>query len=408
LALETPAWYETLGQEEAEFGLVTIPLTRTFDEYAMTYQLVHNKPLVEGHVSRPPREAYTFINDTPLLANLRERSPVPPQSGNISGLLQPLADNNLPYLVIHKRFLTPEQVSEWRRWMGIAPFHEDDELLVYPTDLEAGQAYRAQATAVPGLDFVGGELVPQSIGVGDPVSGVSHWSLERRAARDWSACYELTAADGEVIEDHCQPLTFPTASGEGKQLVGNAFRFPLTQTPEQGTYRLSLRLQGPGGYGSGRFDLGPLYVGSAGRQFTPPKPQTPLAVDLGSSLALVGYDGPQAGSQSLDLTLFWQAKEEMAISYKFYVHLFNVESGELVAQLDIVPRDWSYPTNVWNTGEYVSDPLSLPLSGITPGTYRIEIGVYHPDTGERLPATDAQGTPFPNNSIPLENFKLEQ
>jgi hypothetical protein len=407
LALETPAWYETLGQVEEEFGLATIPLTRTFDEYAMTYQLAHNKPLVEGHVSRPPREAYTFINDTPFLANLRERAPVPPQSGDISGLLQPLAENNIPYLVIHKRFLSPQQVSEWRRWLGIAPFHEDDELLVYPTALEAGEAYQAQETAVPGLDFVAGGLYPQSIGVGDPLSGVSHWSLERRAARDWSACYELAGAAGQVIEEHCEPLSFPPAAGEGRQLAAANFRFPLSQTPQPGTYQLSIRLQGPGGYGSGRFDLGPLYVGSAGRQFTPPEPQTPLAVDVGSSLVLAGYDGPQIGTQSLDLTLFWQAKEEMDISYKFYVHLFDTESGELAAQLDVVPRDWSYPTNVWHAGEYVSDSLSLPLSGLEPGTYRVEVGVYHPDTGERLTAVDAQGSPFANSSIPLDEFTLQ-
>jgi hypothetical protein len=401
LDLETPAWYETLAAEEGDFGLVTIPLTRTFDEYAMTYQLTHNKGLVEGHVSRPPREAYTFINETPFLAGLREQSPVPPPSDDISSLLWPLAENNLPYLVIHKRFLTPQQVSEWRRWMGIAPAHEDDELLVYATALEAGETYRAQETAVPGLGFVGGEVFPQSIDIGDPIIGFTHWSTGRRTAREWSACYELTSAGGEVVEDQCTPLVFPPSSGEADQLVRSPFSIPLAQTPAQGSYRLSVRLEGAGGYGSGRFDLGPVYVSSGERQFRAPNPQTTLDVDLDSTLALVGFDGPQVSSQSLDLTLFWQALEEMDISYKFYVHLFDARSGELAAQLDVVPRDWSYPTNVWDAGEYVSDSLSLPLSGIAPGTYRIEIGVYHPDTGERLPATDTDGLPFPNNSIPL-------
>ena len=159
LPLETPTWYETLAAEEGDFGLATIPLTRTFDEYAMTYQLTHNKALVEGHVSRPPREAFTFINDTPFLANLRERTPVPPENDDISGQLRPLADNNIPYLVIHKRFLTPQQVSEWRRWMGIAPHHEDDELLVYPTALDAGETVRIQETAVPGLALSAGSSI---------------------------------------------------------------------------------------------------------------------------------------------------------------------------------------------------------------------------------------------------------
>jgi hypothetical protein len=285
--------------------------------------------------------------------------------------------------------------------MGIAPAHEDEELLVYATDLLAGQTYRAQETAVPGLGFVGGEVFPQSIDIGDPISGVTHWSLDRRTAREWNACYELTGADGEIVEEQCTPLGFPPPTGEAEQLLRSVFHIPLVQTPQQGSYRLSVRLEGAGGFGSGRFDLGPLYVNSQGRQFSPPEPQTPLAVNLDSTLRLVGYDGPQVSSQSLDLTLFWQALEEMDISYKFYVHLFDARSGELAGQLDVVPRDWSYPTNVWDAGEYVSDSLSLPLSGISPGRYRIEIGVYHPDTGERLPATGTDGLPFPNNSIPL-------
>ena len=153
--------------------------------------------------------------------------------------------------------------------------------------------------------------------------------------------------------------------------------------------------------------LGPLYVASEGRQFDPPDPESPLAIDVGSSLALAGFDGPRLGNQSLDLTLFWQAKEEMDTSYKFYVHVFDANSGELAVQLDAVPRDWTYPTNVWHAGEYVSDRLSLPLSGVAPGTYRVEIGVYHPDTGERLAATDADGVSFANNSIPLAEVEIE-
>ena len=401
LALETPAWYETLAAEEGDFGLATVPLTRTFDEYAMTYQLTHNKGLVGGHVSRPPREAYTFINATPFLAGLREQAPVPPHSDDISSQLRPLAENNLPFLVIHKRFLSPQQVSEWRRWMGIAPAHEDEELLVYATALEAGGTYRAQETAVPGLGFVGGEVFPQTINIGDPISGVTHWSLDRRTAREWSACYELAGVDGEIVEEQCTPLVFPPPAGEQEQLLRSVFRIPLAQTPEQGSYHLSVRLEGAGGFGSGSFELGPLYVNNQRRQFSAPDPQTSLAVNLGSTLRLVGYDGPQVSNQSLDLTLFWQALQEMDISYKFYVHLFDAQNGELAGQLDVVPRDWSYPTNVWHTGEYVSDRLSLPLSGISPGRYRIEVGVYHPDTGERLPATSTDGLPFPNNSIPL-------
>ena len=127
---------------------------------------------------------------------------MPPENGDISGQLRPLADNNIPYLVIHKRFLSPQQVSEWRRWMGIAPRHEDDELLVYPTALEAGETSAFWKRPCLAYLLWRGAL-PQSIGLGDPVSGVSHWSLDQRSARSWTACYELVDAAGTVVEDPC-------------------------------------------------------------------------------------------------------------------------------------------------------------------------------------------------------------
>jgi hypothetical protein len=97
----------------------------------------------------------------------------------------------------------------------------------------------------------------------------------------------------------------------------------------------------------------------------------------------------------------------MDISYKYFVHLFDAESGELVAQLDGVPRDWSYPTNVWHAGEYVSDRISLPLSGVENGRYRLEVGLYHPDTGERLAAVGEDGEPLPDNSISLGEITIK-
>ena len=182
---------------------------------------------------------------------------------------------------------------------------------------------------------------------------------------------------------------------------------PLDLLAEDGRYQVTVALFAEDGQESGRFDVGTLYVSGESRQFSAPSPKTPLAVNLGSSLALVGFDGPRQNSQSLDLTLFWQAKEEMDISYKYFVHLFDVKSGELAAQLDGVPRDWSYPTNVWHAGEYVSDPISLPLTGVENGRYRLEVGMYHPDTGERLLAVNADGEPLPDNSIPLGEIRIE-
>ena len=386
LPLETPAWYASVAGEE-EYGLVTVPLARGFDEYAMTYQLSSDRPLVEGHVSRPPREAFDFIAGTPFLAALRERvSTPPPEMGDVAAQLRPLAAANLRAVVIHKRFLTPQESSSWRLWFGIPPLYEDGEVLVYATEPAAGRDFTALETGLAGISFVAGQLLPQAIGPGDTAVAVVHWALDAGAAAQWEACTRLTSAEGTAVAQSCAPLILPVPPQGAGQLARTEQALNFAPRPPDGRYEAALTLRG-GGQESTPLPLGSLTIGSGGRQFVAPAMERETAVAFGDSLALLGFDGPRLGSDALELTLFWQATQEMEISYKFFLHLIDARSGELLGQLDTVPRDWSYPTNVWHAGEVVSDRLTLPLRDLPPGEYALRLGAYHPDTAARLPLT---------------------
>ena len=63
-----------------------------------------------------------------------------------------------------------------------------------------------------------------------------------------------------------------------------------------------------------------------------------------------------------------------------FVHLLRPD-GSLAAQSDSRPRDGEYPTYLWLPGETVSDTRSFTLPG---GDYVLEVGLYLPDSGERL------------------------
>lgn len=126
-----------------------------------------------------------------------------------------------------------------------------------------------------------------------------------------------------------------------------------------------------------------LEVSALERRFTAPLIQHTTTVTFGQALALLGYDLHQE-TGTLHLTLHWQALHRLDY-YKTFVHLHDAQSGVLVAQHDTVPREWTYPTNWWEAGEVVSDEIVLPLEGIPAGVYRIDVGVYKPDTLERLP-----------------------
>jgi hypothetical protein len=84
------------------------------------------------------------------------------------------------------------------------------------------------------------------------------------------------------------------------------------------------------------------------------------------------------------LTLYWQAVGEMDTDYTVFVHLVD-GNGTVWGQHDSVPMNGTYPTTLWQPGEFVTDahPLTLP-PGLPPGDYRLEVGMYQVETGLRL------------------------
>ena len=401
LPLQTPAWYAAIAAQPEEYGLVTVPLARGFDEYAMTYQLTADKPLVEGHVSRPPREAFSFIESTPFLSALRERVTTPPlEMTDVAVQLRPLAEANLPTIVIHKPFLTPAESSAWRLWFGIPPSYEDSEVLVYPTAVRAGESFTAQPTGLPGIAFVAGQMLPDTIRTGDPAVALVHWALDAGLSGDREACLNLAGEAGAAYQ-HCLPLALPfPAAGEG-QLARTEQPFRFDPSPADGRYEAALTLRSADGLKSDPLPLGALVVSAGGRQFTAPEMDNETAVAFGDTMTLLGFDEPEIANDMLAITLYWQAVQEMDVSYKIFLHLIDPVSGELVAQLDTVPRDWAYPTNTWHEGEVVSDRLSLPLRSLSPGDYALRIGAYHPDSGARLPLTGSADQDMAGDSLLL-------
>ena len=67
------------------------------------------------------------------------------------------------------------------------------------------------------------------------------------------------------------------------------------------------------------------------------------------------------------------------------------------------------PTTGWLPGEVLEDPYRIPVpSDAPPGAYQIEIGMYDPDTLERLPARDADGNRLAQDRILLTEIEIEE
>jgi hypothetical protein len=86
--------------------------------------------------------------------------------------------------------------------------------------------------------------------------------------------------------------------------------------------------------------------------------------------------------------LVWSAAAETPLSYHVFLQLLGPD-GQVVAQSDGEPADWTRPTTGWLPGEIILDPRTLTLPDpLLPGTYTLVTGLYLPETGQRLPLAD--------------------
>jgi hypothetical protein len=150
---------------------------------------------------------------------------------------------------------------------------------------------------------------------------------------------------------------------------------------DDGLERVEVRGPAPGGLGEIRFRL-PGRVSSA-----------PPGTNFGNKLRLRSYayrsDAYRPG-ETVHLVLEWEATQAMDEAYKVFVHLLGA-NGLPFAQQDNEPLNGTYPTTRWQQGERVSDPYAIALpADLSPGEYRVEVGLYRISGLTRLPVLDAE------------------
>jgi hypothetical protein len=134
-----------------------------------------------------------------------------------------------------------------------------------------------------------------------------------------------------------------------------------------------------------------------------------LDAKLGDQIRLLSYglaDAMVEPGRIVRLTLSWQAKGPLEERLTVFAHLLDGE-GRLVAQQDSEPGGGSRPTTTWLAGEVIRDQLGILLPpDLAGGEYRLVVGLYRPDSGERLPVFDPLGNVV-GDSIPLATIQIE-
>jgi hypothetical protein len=202
----------------------------------------------------------------------------------------------------------------------------------------------------------------------------------------------LFDVDGKSAQNDCYPLSddWPTAKWQDGEIVHEDYPLQIDPFLPPGEYKVSLSLRDANNdepLGQPAM-VGNLIVKALSRDFTPPTNSVSDIATWADRITLVGYDYIEE-TEMLRIELHWRAEQRMASSYKFFLHVTDRSSGELVFQEDRVPGNWEYPTNWWEANEYVSEFIELPISSTSLSNYDVWIGWYDPDTGERLPITSA-------------------
>ncbi|MBN1259620.1 MAG: hypothetical protein JXB35_02980, partial [Anaerolineae bacterium] len=250
--------------------------------------------------------------------------------------------------------------------------------------------------------------LPDAIQEGQPLDFEVTWNATAGNPKSLEAVWTLMAPDENEIARAAGPAApgSDTATWPEKTWVRTFVHFDLPPTLPEGPYRLHLALVGQEQQLSACTLTTSLAVQLRERVFEiPDMPHAQVAI-FDNFLQLLGY-GVHHDATTLSLTVWWQATAVPPQDYKRFVHLFDPQTGALVAQDDAMPRDWTYPTSWWVEGEVVSETITLDLAAVPAGDYKLGVGWYDAAAGIPLPASDASGQSWPDDRVVLSGYRLQ-
>ena len=263
----------------------------------------------------------------------------------------------------------------------------------------------AAHTLLPALGLTDVQI-PARFEQGDAPEVRAGWLTLAAPAADYRARWTLTPADAaqppfsQTLD--LAPGSRPSQWPGGSYVLGRV-RLGTPPSLAPGIYTLAVQLEDPSGAPAGQpATLGTVEVTGRPRVFEVPPLEAAVGARFGEVLVLHGYDETR-DTDTLRLTLAWGALAAPERDYKYFVHLFNQADGFVAAQVDAIPRAFTYPTVLWLAGEVVTDTVTFDLSGLPAGDYGLAVGWYDPALPDltRLPAVDAAGTPLPDNRVVL-------
>ena len=109
----------------------------------------------------------------------------------------------------------------------------------------------------------------------------------------------------------------------------------------------------------------------------------------------------------LNLQFDWRSDENGLEDYVQFLHFVREASGAWWG-FDQQPLGPRLPTRLWYPGLAGSETWLVPLQAdLAPGSYAVYTGLYRLRDLERIPVTDADAVPWPENRVALGTLVIE-
>ncbi|MEM7347807.1 MAG: hypothetical protein AAF485_26535, partial [Chloroflexota bacterium] len=251
----------------------------------------------------------------------------------------------------------------------------------------------------PGLTLVGFETLPgESIRSGDQLGASLIWQAGNEPLNaDLGMGLIVKEADGDTRWPLSEPIGlagphYPSSQWQAGEVLRGWLSTRIPPTLEPGTYSLILELSQLDQSDGETLELpiGNFEVEGWQRNFEPPQPHIELDANFDNLTTLIGLDSEAleySPGDTLNARLHWRVDGEFTQNFTAFIHLIGPD-GLLYGQVDQTPGAGAFPTSGWLSGEYIADSYSVPIDPNAPlGDYLIEIGMYDPNSGQRLSVT---------------------
>jgi hypothetical protein len=406
-----PPYYEERVFTPKEGAILDLPMGKVPSRYYLYYQMYHHHPIMEGIVSRTPENAYDYIENEPLLRSIRDcgSSALPPvDTASISSKLN---SDIIHQIIIHKSLLKPQALAAWSNLQENTPAYEDEDIAVFNTT--------ASLLLAPGSNqLLEGcisvrPIIPDSSGVkpGDRITVALEWLTGSVPQEHLTLALSLKQKNGDIAQHHWYQVFEGgsiTSWPSGKRHKVE-YEFGISSTMPAGTYELyawllPLGRNTPNPLSAHLYDIN-LHPRDLPNTIDITKAEN-LDIVFENTLHLAGhtiYRSPD----TLRILLSWIAIHNNNKELKTFIHIYN-DRGVLVSQADTFPQEWTFNTNIWSENVIILDEISIPLSDLGPGSYKLGLGLYEISTRIRSPITLAgEGIEYANDIVILSEFTIK-